>query len=122
MSDDSAITKTLKEMAKLSILANRISEVQEKNMKAYPFIFFNEVKSVKVDYNLGRAHTKYAPGTKEPKWDTWVAYYLELNEGSNPNLERRFLCIEEAIRVLFWKDIRVEVHFNGKPMYKSSDV
>ena len=118
----SNIREQLKEMAKLSILANRISEVQKKNMEAYPFIFFNDVKSVKIDYSLGRAHTRSTPGGKEPKWDTWVAYHLELYEDANPNLDRRFLCIEEAIKVLFWKDIRVEVYFNGKIMYKSEDV
>lgn len=122
MSDDSAIREKVKDMAKLSILANRISEIQEKNLKAYPFVFFNEVKTVSIDYNLGHTQTKSIPGEKEIKWDTWVSYYLELNESANPNQERRFFCIEEAARVLFWKDLIVRVYFNGKKMYESKNV
>lgn len=123
MSNDSAIRERIKEMAQLAILANRISEVQEKNLKHYPFVFFNEVNSVTIDYNVGRTIPKYAPGEKEPKWDTWVSYNLELDESANTtHLDKRFFCLEEAVRVLFWKDLTVRVFFNGKKVYESKNV
>lgn len=123
MSNESAIKERLKKEAQLSILANRISEVQEKNLKHYPFVFFNEVKSVRIDYNLGHTQTKSVPGQDQPKWDTWVTYYLELNEPANANnLDKRFFCTEEAIKVLFWSDITVRVYFNGKKAFESKNV
>lgn len=103
-------------MAKLSILANRISEVQEKNLKHYPFVFFNEIRSIKIDYDLARKENS----VEEQGSNHRVTYYLELDElSNNMHLEKRLLCIESAVRVLFWKDILVEVFFNGKKIYPS---
>lgn len=120
MSND-AVREKIRDMAKLSILANRISEIQEKNLKTYPFVFFNEVKSVTIDYNLGRMQTKQASKEKEIKWDTWISYYLELDESSNPNQDKRFSSLEDAARTLFWNDLTVRVYFNNKKVYESKD-
>lgn len=119
MSDQSSVIKQqLREMAKLSMLSNRISEIQEKNLKHYPFVFFNDVKSVKIDYNLSRFDNEESERTERH-----VTYHLELDESSNEkHLDKRLFCIEEATRVLFWNDLKVRVTFNGKQVYESEDV
>lgn len=123
MSNENDIRETVKEMAKLSVLSNRISEVQEKNLKMYPFVFFNEVKSAAIDYDLAhRATEGNGDGGPIAKFDSRVSYHLELNESANPQQDKRFSCIEGAVRVLFWKDIKVEVYFNGKKAYESKNV
>ena len=60
MSD--SLKKHLKELAQLSMLANRISEIQEKNLKLFPFVFFEGLKEVTIDYDLGHGVNE---GTKE---------------------------------------------------------
>ena len=115
---DSAIKQQIRDMAKLSVLSNRINEIQEKNLKMYPFVFFNDVKSVKIEYDLSRTDREE---NKNPQ-DHHITYQLELNEDSNSQLDKRFFAIEEATRVLFWKDLKVRVFFNGKKAYESKDV
>lgn len=114
---DSAIKQRLQEMAQLSLLANRLSEIQEKNLKSYPFVFFNDVKTVKIDFDLQRNDID---GKHNP--NRHVSYHLELNEENNKTLvEKRFFAITEATRMLFWNDLKVRVFFNGKTVYESPD-
>jgi hypothetical protein len=103
-------------MAQLSMLSNRISEIQEKNLKHYPFVFFNDVKSVKIEYNLSRWDNEQSNGLERH-----VTYSLELDETNQAHLDKRFFCIEEATRVLFWSDLKVRVVINGKLAYESKE-
>lgn len=118
-------------MAKLSMLTDRISEVQAKNLKMYPFVFFEGVLSAAIQYDLSNnlgvdtetkdEDLKYnlsAPQTNHLK----VSYYLKIEEQLNHSLDRRFQAIEEAVRTIFWKQVKVEVFFNDKKMYESKNV
>lgn len=128
MSDDTE--KTVREMAKLSVLADRISEIQEKNLKMYPFVFFEGVKSVRISYdlsnNLGvnteedekKADIKYNISKPETN-HLRVSYYIALDERLNGQLEKRYEALENSVRNLFWKQVVVEVYFDGKLKYKS---
>lgn len=117
---DSTIRSKLKEMAQLSIFANRISEVQEKNLKNYPFVFFNEVKAARINYDFGHAVDEK---NKEVHHNSSIFYYLIIDEEANKSfLEKRFLALEVAVRNLFWKDVKLEVYFNDKKVYESADV
>ena len=118
MSNENMVREQLKEMAKLTILSKRISEVHERNMRAYPFIFFNDVRSIKIEYDL--LDTKGDQNNNNaPKNDSWVAYYIELEENSQNNLDKRFTALETSIRDLFWKEVRLIVYFNSLKVYES---
>lgn len=131
MSNENEIKETLRKMAQFSISNNQINEIQEKNLKAYPFVFFNGVKSLKIEYDLTN-HSKVDYDTnpktleivyKFSKPDTRnfrIAYDIEIDESEpNPHMEKRFDALEKAIHTLFWKGIPVEVSFNGKVVYTS---
>ena len=113
----------LKELAQLSLLANRISEIQEKNLKMFPFVFFEKVKEVKIDYDLGHAINEE---NKEIQHKSFIAYRLTLDEEANKSasfsVDRRFSALEVSVRDLFWKDISVQVYFNDKLAYESKNV
>lgn len=105
MSDTEA---KVRELAKLSILSNRISEVHEKNLKAYPFIFFNGVTDAKIDYDLERGENNH------------VKFDLSLKDGAdNPHMERRFETLNQSIKNLFWKEVSISIYMNGKEVYDS---
>lgn len=106
----------IRDMATLAVLSNRISDFHEKNLKMYPLVFFNGVKSAKIDYDLERHKTV----KDEPEINkSLVTYYLEINESENDHLDKRFEAIETSVRGLLWNDITVEVYFNGKIVFKS---
>ena len=121
MSD--SLRKHLKELAQLSLLANRISEIQEKNLKMFPFVFFENLKEVKIDYDLGHGMNE---STKQVHHKSSVSYYLTIeqitNNDINNNIDKRFLALEASVRNLFWKDILVKVFINDKLAYESKDV
>lgn len=99
----------VRELAKLSILSDRISEFHEENLQTYPFIFFNGVKEAKIDYNLKRGEKNY------------VSYDIALKDGSeNPSLEKRLESLDKSIKNLFWKEVSVSVYLNGKKTFDSA--
>ncbi len=131
LSEDQEVKETLKKMAQFSISNNQINEIQQHNLKAYPFVFFNGVKSVKIDYDLTN-HNKVEydtnPKTLEivyrfgkPSTENFrISYDIEIDESEyNPHMEKRFAALEKSICTLFWRGIPVEVSFNGKNVYKS---
>jgi hypothetical protein len=131
LSDEKEIKDTIKKMAQFSISTNQINEIQEKNLKMYPFIFFNGVKSVKIEYDLTN-HSKVDydtnPKTMEIvyKFDKPITenfkikYDLTIDESQdNTNIEKRFEILEKSIYNLFWNGIPIEVSFNGNNVYKS---
>ena len=98
----------LKDMTKLGAFFGRISEVHVKNMQSFPWIFFNDLKEVKLDYNIA---------TKKED-SSIVSYDLQI-DGENDNLSKRYEALESAIRGLFWKEVKIEVKINGQEVYKS---
>lgn len=132
--DNSALIKDIRDQAKLALASNRISDVQEKNLKMYPLIFFNEVKKATIDYDFTNDQTvdteedkkKLEIKYKFKKLYTGhfrVSYFLELDEKANEvNLDKRFIAIEGAVRNLFWNETKVQVYLNGTLKFESKDV
>lgn len=105
MSDSEA---KVRELAKLSILSNRISAIHEQNLKAYPFIFFNGVKEATVNYELER-------GSKNN-----VDFILVLKDNAeNPLLEKRLDALDKSVKNLFWKEVSINVVINNKKVFSS---
>lgn len=107
MSDQKAI---LTELAQLTMLTGRISETHYKNMSNFPFVFFNEVTKVEIDYDIAT--------NKEDK--SLVTYKIDLNLNTNDYLDKRFQALENSIRTLFWKEVGIEVFLNSEEYYKSN--
>jgi hypothetical protein len=111
-------------MAKLTIFSNKISDVQEKNLKTWPFVFFEGVKSVMIDYDLQRIDDITLDdknlSINKPRSNNYVKYTLMIDENvSNSNIERRYSALESSVRGLFWKNVVVEIVFNDRTVYKS---
>lgn len=106
----------LSEMAKLTMLSGRVSEVQLKNLKYYPLVYFDDVTEVKIDYDL---MPDKSMGDEPTKCNSLISYYLTLDETKNIELDKRFLALEKSVRYLFWSDVQLEVYFNKKIVYKS---
>lgn len=131
---DSESEQKIREMARLSLMNNMINPIQEKNIKFFPFVFFNGVKSVNIDYdfstiqpsieaeeNLKELEISYKIGKLETKHFR-VSYRLTIDKDSdNILIENRFLALENSIRNLFWKETKVEIFINDELKYQSKD-
>lgn len=128
---DQDTKETLKKMAQFSISTNQINEIQEKNLKIYPFVFFNGVKSVSIEYDLTTHNSvDYETNPKtlditykfnKPNTDNFkISYDLAIDESQeNHHMEKRFEALEKSVATLLWRGIPIEVAFNGKNVYKS---
>lgn len=108
--NEQEIQSQIKEMAKLTLLSGRISEIQEKNLKSLPFVFFNGLRGIQIDYDLSKQEDK--------RKRTFVSYSLDIDETEENNeLAKRFKILESSVRNLFWSDLGVSVYFNDKLVY-----
>ena len=118
----------LSEMAALTALSGRINEVQERNLKMFPLVFFNDVLECRVDYDLSHKSDVVEDELTNkliinaPTRNCYVAYYLTLDEAANTDLDKRYMALEKSVRTLFWSDVVVEVYMNGQIKYKSMKV
>lgn len=122
--------ETAKEMAKLTMLTNQLNEVQLKNLKTYPFIFFDGLQEVTMEYDLSN---QLAVDTEEDRSELNIDYkfnattdhlrvtYRLVIDKTIPqtHMQTRYDHLEAAVRNLLWKDIKVEVYINGDKSFES---
>lgn len=112
-------------MAKLVLVSGKISEMHMKNMQMYPFIYFDGVKEVKIDYDLSHKADALVDRhndltIKTPYRNNVVTYYLYMHPGTKMEfMDKRFSALEASIKTLFWKDLVIEVFMDDKIVYKS---
>lgn len=128
------VSEKIRDMAKLSLLTNKINEIQEKNLKVYGFIFFEGVREAKIDYDFSHKalvdteedSKKVEISYKFNKVDTShfrISYNLTIDDQVvQSHIEKRFDGITKAVRALFWKDVKVQVAFNDKLVFESENV
>jgi hypothetical protein len=126
----------IRDMARLSILENKLNDVQLKNLRMFPLVFFNGVTEAKInyDFSVDKPSVHYEIENKansdelgikynfdRPTVKSMVEYNLTIDESQdNSHLENRFLAIQNAVRHLFWKEVRVTVLFNDRKVYESN--
>lgn len=138
MSEEKKIEETIRSMAKVSMFEGKLNDIQLKNLKMFPMVFFNGVSKVAIDYNLdmGKAHVDYEiyetpDKTKDIKYDiqlpknnTSITYHITIDAFDaalmNDFLPQRFQALEKAISDLFWTGIKIKVLFNEKLVYENN--
>lgn len=140
----SAEEQQIREMAKMSLMSNKINPIQEKNLKMFPFVFFDGVKEAKIEYdftNNNTVETEEVVNTEEDvkkgkdkleikykfhKVDTrhfCVSYSLSIDlSADNFSIDKRYSALENAVRNLFWTETRVRITVNDELKYESKNV
>lgn len=106
----------------------------------YPLVFFNGVKTAKIDFDLSSEqliqtlenvkkvgdHNELEVKYQFEKPDTRhlrVSYHLEIEDGAdNHTMAARFSAITQAVHNLLFKEIKVQVYINLKLAYESKNV
>lgn len=102
---------TPEELTKLALFLGRIPETHIKSLEAFPFIYFNGVTEVKLDYSVETSN-KAAP--------TLFSYSLLFSDdASNNHMHKRYKALEQAVRDLFWKEALIEIKISDVGVYKS---
>ena len=128
----------IRDMAKLTILDNKLNDIQLKNLKMFPLVFFDGVISASINYDLSteKPSVDYEIENKtdpdklsikyefdRPTMNSFVEYHLVIDESKgNGSLPFRFENLVNAVRFLFWKEVKVTVFFNGTKVHESTNV
>lgn len=127
----STTEEQVREMAKLTLLTNKLNPIQEKNLKLYPLVFFNGIKSAKMDFDVSNEQMVESVENRKDleltyqfnKADTRhlrVSYHLDIDEAAdNHTIDARYSAITQAVQNLLFKEINVQVFINGKMTYES---
>lgn len=101
----SDVEKTLVDLKNMSILTGELAELHIKNLKAFPYIFFDHITSCELswDINLQREANKKT---------SWVKYNLTIKE-SNDLMQNRVERMTWSVKNLLWNDTEVYVYVNG---------
>lgn len=121
----------IREMAKLTLVSNKINEIQIKNLKMFPLVFFEGVKNVVIEYDLLNNQSFETEENQKELEISYkfnnlemenfkVSYYLTMDDSFNTMIDKRFSALENAVHGLFWKQVRIEVYFNKKLVYESN--
>lgn len=120
-------------MAKLAILSNKLNDIQLYNLKMFPFIYFDNISEVSMDYDLSNTMDV---STEEDSKSMDIAYEVINGSGSNlrvsydlsimstdaiEHLDNRCAHLEASVRNLLWKEIKVKVSINGKNVFESKN-
>lgn len=120
------------EMARLTLLTNKLNDVQLQNIKMFPFVFFDGVNEVAIDYDLSNntiidteedtknleIDYKFSSETNHLR----VTYHLTIDQAiQQTHMHTRFMALEGSIRNLLWKEIKVQVFINGVKAFESQN-
>jgi hypothetical protein len=98
----------IREMARLTMLSNRLNPIQQKNLEVYPYIFFEGVKKGTIVFDL-----ECRPDPQDQK-KTYVNYTIEIDpEVAVTFEERRREALRTAVRTLFWSNVEVGIEIKG---------
>jgi hypothetical protein len=102
--------EALDDMRKITIMTGTLSEVHVKNMNMYPFVFFDNVKSVRIEYDIDVKSSENSQSN-----NSYVVYHLKTKGGkkSITNLDKRLEALKNSISTLLWSGIKVSVYLNG---------
>ena len=110
--------KKIKEMAQIAATTGRISTIQEKNLKMYPLVFFDGVKEVEIEYDLSPFQASSNGYDVVCKSKSFVIYKISTDGREIEDLDRRGKAITDAVHVLLWSGIVVEVIIDGVTKYR----
>lgn len=122
--------ETLREMAKLTVLSNRLNDIQVKNLQSFPFVFFMDVNQVEISYDLTNSMDVTTEEDKEEveiKYDIvaegkaqHITYKLAIPDMTfNDQLPKRLKALEGSVRNIFWNDLKVHIYINDKLEFES---
>ncbi len=94
----------LDDMRKITMLTGEISSVHEESLKNWPYITFDNVKEVKINYDLTKEYT-------QTNGEGFVEFDVKAEEKEYPALAYESLVA--WVRDIFWKEIKVVVLLNG---------
>ena len=110
--------KILQDMRKITMLTGQISSVHEESLKKWPYIIFDDVESVEIDYNLSKEITK-------SEKEGYIVFKVRgpiapKDDDSKENIKKRCESLSRWARDMLWPEIKIEVYLNNSKCFLDS--
>ena len=109
------------DMRKITMLTGEISSVHVQNLKTWPFVVFDDIVSVEIDYDLTKANT-LETGEGVVIFNTMSKEMEKEDLLGQINFEKRCNMLASYVRNMFWKEIKIEVLFNSEQVFSDSSL
>jgi hypothetical protein len=87
------------------LLTGRLSEVHVKTLQAVPFIFFDEVGSVSISYDISTDTSGAMPGLGSK-----IAFVISFKGDYQPDLLKdRVAALKNTVKTILWPEVKVIV-------------
>jgi hypothetical protein len=110
------LKEILDDMRKITILTGEISKIHEQSLKKWPYIVFDNLKDVEINYDLTK--NRY-----QDSGANLVEFYLFMpkefeNTALIENFTERCEALKEWVVDMFWSDIETRIYVNGLLKYE----
>lgn len=96
----------LSDIKKGAILTGRLSEVHVKTLQTAPFIFFDNLKEVRITYDLAPEADAAVPGLGSRV--SFKLFFLE-DQTQSDNLEKRTSALVKTAKNIMWESTEVTI-------------
>lgn len=103
----------LDDMRRLTILTGEISTVHEKSLKNWPYVLFDGLVDMKIEYDLTKDYTKEVG-------EGFINFFIALEDIEVELFKERCETLSSWVRDMFWKEIKVGVIINNGEEYFNS--
>lgn len=94
----------IKELNKGAIASGRLSEVHIHNLRTYPFLVFNGLDTVEINFNI-------EPLLLDKQDGAYVEYVLRFKDKVPKKMSENSKMLMDMVKVLLWKEVRVDVAY-----------
>lgn len=96
----------LEDLKKMVMLTGRLSDIHIKTLQSAPFIYFDDLGSVEIDYEITTDFSE-----EHRAKNSYVNFKLNFNDRYEPDAhhQNRLLALVKTVQGLLWKEIRVEI-------------
>ena len=111
------VDEMLEDFRKITMLTGEISSVHVASLKQWPYVAFNGVQSVEVEYDLTK-ETVTAMGEGS------VVFKLTVDPAADNEKMFAEICAVMTgwVRDMFWPEIKVSIYFNGIRQFSDSTI
>lgn len=110
------IKEILDDMRKITILTGEISSIHEQSLKKWPYIVFDNVENVEINYDLSK-------NKHQDSGANLVEFHLDVLESTQnieeiDNFKERCEALRGWVEDMFWSDIETRIYINGLLKYE----
>lgn len=107
------VSSILEDMRKITMLTGEISSVHQKSLMKWPYIVFDNVESVEINYDLSKS-------TFETQNQNLVEFHVFTSDQNIQDLDKKCETLNMWVKDMFWNETHTKVYINKSIVYPAN--